>query len=315
MAMLSLGLKKGDEVIVPAFTWITTANCAEYVGAKAVFADVEFETYNIDPEAFKKAITRRTRAVIAVHLFGLSAKMREILAIAKKHGLFVIEDAACAIGTTYDNKPVGSLGDIACFSFHPRKIITTGEGGMITTNSRELADKIYSLRNHGSTGGRAGSPRPYEMATFNMLGYNYRLSDINASVGVAQMLKLEGLLAERKSLACRYSELLSDIKEISLPKVTEKCGHTYQSYVVRALKGGVSKRNAIMDHLASLHIETRPGTHAVHRLGYYADKYRIKPKDFPIAAECEDTTITLPMFPGMTDKEQKFVVNGLKKSG
>jgi dTDP-4-amino-4,6-dideoxygalactose transaminase len=230
--------------------------------------------------------------------------------------LFVIEDAACAVGTTYDDRPVGSLGDLACFSFHPRKVITTGEGGMVTTDNARLADKINSLRNHGSTGlagGRTGSPRPYEMATFNMLGYNYRLSDINASIGVAQMLKLEGLLAERRVLAENYTQLLSVVQGVLTPSQPARCGHTYQSYVVRIL-GGASRRNTIMDYLASLHIETRPGTHAVHRLKYYANKYRIKSKYFPIASECEDTTITLPMFPGMTKEEQKFVVNGLKEA-
>lgn len=316
MATIALGLAPGDEVIVPAFTWVTSAHCAQYVGATVVFADVEADTYNLDPAAFEAAITPRTRAVVVVHLFGLSAGMREILSIAEKHDLLVIEDAACAVGTTYDGKPVGGFGHVGCFSFHPRKIITTGEGGMVTTRSGELAEKIKSLRSHGATGppADAADPRPYTMATFDMLGYNLRMSDIQAAVGVAQMAKLDGLLSERLRLAHRYNEILADIEEIALPVAPEKCGHTYQSYVVRVLNGGRENRNAVMDHLAGVDIQTRPGTHAVHRLGYYAKKYGLRAQDFPVAAAGEDTTITLPLFPGMTERDQDSVVESLKKA-
>ena len=314
MSTTALGLGPGDEVIVPAFTWVTSAHCAEYVGASVRFAEVEAETFNLDPEAYEAAITPITKAVVVVHLFGLSAKMEEILAIAKRHGHFVIEDAACAIGTNYDSKPVGGLGDLGCFSFHPRKIITTGEGGMVVTNSEGLADRVRSLRNHGSTGFLNPLPvasRPYNMASFDVLGYNLRLSDIQAAVGIAQMAKLDVLLVERQQLAKKYNELLGAIEEIVLPKVPEKCGHTYQSYVIRILKGGMRKRNEIMDALDAKKIQTRPGTHAVHRLGYYQAKYNLKASDFSVASLCEDTTITLPLFPGMTPKDQELVASSL----
>lgn len=314
LAALALDLKPGDEVIVPALTWVTSAHAAEYVGAKAVFADVEPDTFNLDPRAFAAAITPRTRAVVAVHLFGLAAKMDELLDTARKHNVAVIEDAACAIGTTYGGRPVGGLGDLGCFSFHPRKVVTTGEGGMVTTEDDGLAKKVGSLRNHGATGpGPLQDPtRPYHMGTFNMLGYNLRLSDIQAAVGVAQMAKLDRLLAERQKLVSRYRELLGGVEEIALPAVPAKCGHTYQSFVLRVLKGGRERRNAVMNHLQKEGIQTRPGTHAVHRLGYYADKYGLKPGDFPVAAEAEDTTITLPLFPGMTEADLKRVADGLK---
>lgn len=313
LATHALELGPGDEVIVPAFTWVTSAHCAEYVGAKAVFADVSLDTYNLDPDALGTAISPRTRAIVAVHLFGLPAPMDEIMAIAREHGLAVIEDAACAVGTTYMGKPVGAFGDMGCFSFHPRKVITTGEGGMVTTNRADLADAVKSLRNHGATGPAPGDDpaRPYTMSTFNRLGYNLRLSDIQASVGVAQMAKLDHLLAERRKLAGRYTELLADVAQISLPIAPPGFGHTYQSYVIRLLNGGRAKRNKVMDALAAASIQTRTGTHAVHRLGYYAGKYGYRAEDFPNAAACEDTTITLPIFPGMTEAEQCFVVKQL----
>lgn len=317
LATTALGLGPGDEAVVPAFTWVTSAHCVEYTGAKAVFADVEPETFNLDPRALQAAITPKTRAVVVVHLFGLSAKMDEIMEIARRRRLAVIEDAACAIGTTYKDKPVGAIGDIGCFSFHPRKVITTGEGGIVSTNRADLAAKVKSLRNHGATGNPPGDPtvgKPYGMGTFNMLGYNLRMSDIQGAVGVAQMAKLDRLLAERRRLADRYTQLLGEMKEIAVPTIPPHCGHTFQSYVVRVLRGGTATRNAVMEFLADRKIQTRPGTHAVHRLGYYAGKYGLKPEQFQAAAMCEDTTITLPIFPGMTEEDQQRVVRGVQEA-
>jgi perosamine synthetase len=207
LAALALKLGPRDEVVVPAFTWITSAHSVEYVGAKAVFADIDLATYNIDPAALEASITPRTKAVVAVHLFGLAAPMDEIRSIAKRHELAVIEDAACAIGTTYKNDLVGGIGDMGCFSFHPRKAVTTGEGGAVTTNRDDLAALVRSQRNHGATGlpdASAEDHGPWTMATFDNLGFNLRLSDIQAAVGLAQMAKLDRLLAERRRLGLRY---------------------------------------------------------------------------------------------------------------
>ncbi len=318
LAIMALDIGPGDEVIVPAFTWVTSANCVEYVNAKVVFADVEEDTFNISPTSLEAAITPNTKAVVVVHLFGLAAKMDEIIRIARKHQLYIVEDAACAIGTTYDSKPVGGLGDIGCFSFHPRKIVTTGEGGMITTNHEKYSDKIASLKNHG-----ASTPpntentlyyKPYQMDDFNVLGYNFRLSDIQASIGIAQMGKLESFLTERRVLAERYYELLQDIEEILLPQRPGMCGHTFQSFVIRVKEGGLHSRNRLMDELYAHGIQTRPGTHAVHRLGYYRKKYNLQPSDFPKASVCEDTSVTLPLYPDMTEEDQLFVVQRIKES-
>jgi perosamine synthetase len=311
LATLALKLGPGDEVIVPAFTWVTSAHCAEYVGAKPVFVDIDLSTFNIDPYALEAAITPRTKAIIAVHLFGLAAPMDEIKAIAERRGVAVIEDAACAIGTTYKGTPVGAIGDIGCFSFHPRKVVTTGEGGAVTTNRDDLAERVRSQRNHGATGAPDPSIEPagpWTMATFNNLGFNLRLSDIQAAVGIAQMAKLDRLLAERRRLGRRYSELLAEVSSIARPLGGDVEGHSYQSCVIRLLEGGRKRRNDLMLTLAKENIQTRPGTHAVHRLGYYTNKYGWKAGQFPNATLAEDTTITLPIFPGMTEGDQQRVV-------
>ena len=248
---------------------------------------------------------------MAVHLFGLAAPMDEINAIAKKHNIAVIEDAACAIGTTYKGVPVGGIGDVGCFSFHPRKAVTTGEGGAVTSNRDDIAAMVRSQRNHGATGLPDPSLEahgPWTMATFNNLGFNLRLSDIQAAVGVAQMAKLDRLLAERRRLGRRYSELLATVNSIAKPTGGDIEGHAYQSYVIRILEGGRKHRNDVMATLAEKQIQTRPGTHAVHRLGYYKNKYGLRPEQFPNAALAEDTTITLPIFPGMTEDDQQRVV-------
>jgi perosamine synthetase len=312
LATMALRLRPGDEVIVPAFTWVTSAHSAEYVGAKPVFADIDLSTFNIDPAALRAAIGPRTKAIVAVHLFGLSAPMDEITSIAKAHDIAVIEDAACAIGTTYKGRMVGGLGDIGCFSFHPRKVVTTGEGGMVTTNRDDLARMVRSQRNHGASGQPDPSEEPHgpwTMGKFDNLGYNLRLSDIQAAIGVAQMAKLDVLLAERRKRGRRYSELLAGVNTIAIPSGGDTGGHSYQSYVIRILEGGRKRRNALMAALAAEDVQTRPGTHAVHRLGYYVNKYRLAADQFPNANVAEDTTITLPIFPNMTDADQDKVVS------
>jgi dTDP-4-amino-4,6-dideoxygalactose transaminase len=319
LSTMALGLGPGDEMLVPAFTWVTSANAAEYVGAKAVFVDIDLATFNLDPVALEAAITPRTRAIMAVHLFGLAAPMDQINALAQKHNLAVIEDAACAIGTTYKGKPVGGLGDLGCFSFHPRKVITTGEGGAVTTNSDELAIKVKALRNHGGTGSPDPSVEPHgpwTMGKFDVLGYNLRLSDIQAAVGVAQMAKLATLIEDRRSSAHRYLEALASVGDLALPIGGDTAGHTYQSFVIRVQEGGRKRRNALMAAMAAANIQTRPGTHAVYRLGYYQKKYQLPLNLFPNASAAEDSTITLPIIPYMKREDQDRVietlVNGLK---
>lgn len=317
LATMALGLGPEDEVVVPAFTWITSAHSAEYVGAKAVFADIDLATFNIDPKSLEAAITPRTKAVVAVHLFGLSAPMDEIRAICAPRGIRIIEDAACAIATTYKGEPVGALGDLGCFSFHPRKVVTTGEGGAVTTNDPELAAAVRSLRNHGTTGLPSAEIEPHgpwTMGAFDRLGFNLRLSDIQAAVGVAQMGKLERLVADRRATAQRYTQMLRDVNDLVLPVAGEVEGHTFQSYVIRLVEGGRKRRNAVMSAMALAEMQSRPGTHAVHRLGFYREKYGLKADAFPNACTAEDTTITLPIVPFMRSSDQDRVVETVRRA-
>ncbi len=314
IAMLALGIHSGDEVIVPAFTWITSASCVEYVGADVRFVDVEKETMNIDPVKIEEAITPRTKAIIAVHLFGCPAKMDEIMEIAGKHNLYVVEDCACAIGTTYKGKKVGSIGDIGCFSFHPRKAITTGEGGMCSTNNKTLYHKMLQFKNHGANPVRRGEDagKPYYMGIYDELGYNLRLSDIQAAVGVAQFGKLHILLEDRKRCADYYIEKLIGNTEIILPVVPQEFGHTYQSFVILIKSGDSKMRNRIMSEMQEQGIQSRPGTIAITRTEFNKGKYCLSDGAYPVAEFCEDSSITLPIYPIMKNEEMDIICNVLE---
>ncbi|HTA63323.1 MAG TPA: DegT/DnrJ/EryC1/StrS family aminotransferase, partial [Bacteroidia bacterium] len=271
LALVALGIKEGDEVIVPAFTWISTANVVLYCNAKVVFVDVDRTTFNIDVADLKKKITSKTKAIIPVHLFGLCADMDAVKTVAGNIPL--VEDGACAAGAGYKGKPAGSLGTLGCFSFHPRKSVTTGEGGMITTNDDKLAELISNLRNHGASVSeeqRHHGPKSYILPEFNMLGYNYRMTDLQAAVGIVQLKKLDVFIDEREQWAKFYNEQLKDIVWIRTPEVKEGYKHGWQSYVVYIDETkSPLKRNEIMEKLQQMGISTRPGTHAPHMLGYY----------------------------------------------
>jgi dTDP-4-amino-4,6-dideoxygalactose transaminase len=317
LALVALGIKEGDEVIVPAFTWISTANVVIYCGAKVVFVDVERTTFNIDVNDLKKKITPRTKAIIPVHLFGLCADMDAVKAVAGNIPL--VEDGACAAGAGYKGKPAGSLGTLGCFSFHPRKSVTTGEGGMITTNDDKLAEIISSLRNHGasiSEEQRHHGPKPYILPDFNMLGYNYRMTDLQAAVGIVQLKKLDLFIDEREKWAHYYNEELKSIPWLRIPEVGKDYKHGWQSYVIYIDETlAPMSRNDMMEKLQQMGISTRPGTHAPHMLAYYADKYNIKPGDFPGSKDCNDFSMSIPLFNKMTKEDYEYVVHALKSIG
>lgn len=320
LAAVALGLETGDEVIVPAFTWIATANVVEHQRAKVVFCDIDPVTFNIDPAAFEAAIGPRTRGVIPVHLFGLAANMDAVNEIARKHGLWVIEDAACGFGATYDGRHVGTLGDAGAFSFHPRKAITTGEGGMVTTGDHALAETIRRLRDHGaaiSDHQRHLGPRPYLLADHPLAGYNQRMTDFQAALGSAQMDRAEAIVAERRRLAARFDAAFADLDWLRTPAAPDGYGHGYQSYpcmfqpdevAAGRIEAVNAKRNAWMDALLRSGVSTRPATHAVHMLTYYRDKYALSAQDFPNARAANDCSISLPLFHGMTEAEQDHVI-------
>ncbi|MDP3699464.1 MAG: DegT/DnrJ/EryC1/StrS family aminotransferase [Hylemonella sp.] len=317
LALVALGVGPGDEVVVPAFTWVSTANVVEYCGAKVVLVDVNPETFNIDPADLRRRITPRTRAIIPVHLFGLCADMDAIRAIAGDIPL--VEDGACAAGAAYRDVPAGGLGAIGCFSFHPRKSITTGEGGMVTTNDDRLAEVIGMLRNHGASVSeeqRHLGPRPYILPEFNMLGYNYRMTDLQGAVGVVQMKKLDTFIDERDRWAKYYNQELAEISWLRTPSHTPAYRHGWQSYVtlVDQAKAPMA-RNEIMEQLQAQGISTRPGTHAVHMLAYYRNKYKLKPSDYPGAQIANDCSMAIPLHNRMSAEDYQYVVNAIKALG
>jgi dTDP-4-amino-4,6-dideoxygalactose transaminase len=314
LALVALNIQAGDEVIVPAFTWISTANVVIYCGAKVVFVDVDRTTFNIDVNDLKKKITSKTKAIIPVHLFGLCADMDAVKKVAGNIPL--VEDGACAAGAGYKGNAAGSLGTIGCFSFHPRKSVTTGEGGMITTNDDKLAELISSLRNHGasiSEEQRHHGAKPYILPDFNILGYNYRMTDLQAAVGIVQLKKLDLFIDEREKWAKFYNEALKDIAWLRTPVVGSDYKHGWQSYVIYIdeSKAPIS-RNDMMEKLQQMGVSTRPGTHAPHMLNYYAEKYNIKPDDFPGAKDCNNYSMSIPLFNKMTKEDYDYVVYCLK---
>ncbi len=320
LSLAALGLQPGDEVIVPAFTWIATANVVEHLGGKVVFCDIDLNTFNIDVEQIRQLVCARTRAIIPVHLFGLAAPMREINEIAGKHGLWVVEDAACGFGSRYHGAHAGTMSDAGCFSFHPRKAITTGEGGMITTHDDTLAEKLRRLRDHGAATTdlqRHLGARPYLLADHPDAGYNQRMTDFQAALGAAQMDRADDIVRERQRLARIYDEAFAGLNWLQTPAHREGLEHGYQSYpclfqpepvrpesVVRINQ----QRNEWMDQLQNSGVSTRPATHAVHMLGYYREKYGLKATDYPNAYAANHCSISLPLFQGMSEAEQSFVI-------
>lgn len=325
IALVALGVGPSDEVIVPAFTWIATANAVEYVGAKVVFCDIDLETYNIDVKQIESKITSKTKAIIPVHLFGLPAEIRSIMQIGRKYNLFVVEDAACGFGSYYKGRHVGTFGNFGCFSFHPRKAVTTGEGGMILTNTLRHETLCRSLRDHGASKSdltRHKSKTPFNLAEYNVRGYNYRMTDIQGAIGVAQMKKAKWIQHQRTARAKRYDELLKDIDWLKSPGVPKNYIHGYQSYVclfqpeepsVKNLEKLHKHRNRILLDLEKFGIQARQGTHAVHIQQYYEHKYKLKDKDFINALIADHLTITLPLYAQMKDEEQDYVVEILQK--
>ncbi|HVR40187.1 MAG TPA: DegT/DnrJ/EryC1/StrS family aminotransferase [Thermoanaerobaculia bacterium] len=320
VAYAAMGLGEGDEVIVPAFTWIATPNAVLYCGAKPVFCDIELTSYNIDIDRIE--ITPRTRGIVPVHLFGLCAEMDPILELARNQ-CWVVEDAACAFGATYRGRHCGTFADAATFSFHPRKSITTGEGGMVTTADAHTAQLARSLRDHGAGQREPGTPS-FLLTDFDVLGFNYRMTDVQGAIGCAQLDRAEWILAERRRVARRYDEELRDLEWLRLPTTPAHMEHAYQAYVclfapetptlanVDALE---KRRNQLMLQLDARGIATRQGTHAPVLQSLYRKQYGIDPTRFPNAVIAEKLSIALPLYPQMTDDEQSYVIEAIREIG
>lgn len=315
LMLAALGIGPGDEVIVPAFTWVSTANVVLYCGATPIFADIDPRTFNIDPEDIAHRITPRTKAIMVVHLFGLCADMDAIRSVVPSH-IPILEDCACAAGATYKGKYAGTLGLAGAFSFHPRKSITTGEGGMVTTNDAAYAEICDQLRNHGASVSeevRHNGPKPYLLPDFNLLGYNYRMTDLQGAVGVVQMEKLSFFIKERQQWADFYCEELADIDWLRMPSRSVEGQHAWQSFVTHVDPVvAPAPRNHIMEKLQQQGISTRPGTHAVHMLSFYSQKYDLKPHDYPGAQDANDNSMSIPLHNRMTADDYKYVVHAIK---
>ena len=315
-ALVAMGIGPGDEVIVPAFTWVSTANVVLYCGATLIFCDVDIKTYNIKVSDISSKITDRTKAIIPVHLFGLCADIDAIKKVIPSH-IKILEDAACAAGASYKNRFAGSLGDMGAFSFHPRKSITCGEGGMLTTNNNKLNIIAEKLRNHGaeiSEEKRHQGPKPHVLPDFNVMGFNYRMTDLQAAVGIVQLSKLNHFIKEREYWARYYTQELASLGWL-IPQSVPKCitQHAWQAYVcyVDPDKAPMT-RNEIMENLQAKGIATRPGTHAVHMLGFYREKYSFKPEDFPGACACDQNTMAIPLHNKMVADDYEYIIEVLK---
>lgn len=328
LSLAALGVGHGDEVIVPAFTWISTANVVEHLNAKVVFADIGLDSFNLDVSAANSRIGPRTAAIMPVHLFGLAADMAAVLAVARRNSLCVVEDAACGFGSYFNGVHVGTLGDTGSFSFHPRKAITTGEGGMVTTSDSVLAARIRRLRDHGAGATdlqRHSGPKPYLLPDFPDAGYNQRMTDMQAALGGAQMDRADAIIEERRRLASRYHEAFRDLEWLQTPKEPDGSLHGYQSFPClfepdeakvaaetaneRKILAIGQRRNAWMESLQQAGISTRPATHAVHMLTFYREKYGVASIDFPNAFVANECSISLPLFHGLTESEQDYVID------
>ena len=315
LAVAALGLKPGDEVIVPAFTWVSTANVVEYMGATPVFCDVDLDTFNINIDQLESLLGPRTVGIIPVHLFGLCADMGRIGSIASKRGLWVVEDAACGFGARIDGRHAGTFGDLGCFSFHPRKALTTGEGGMVTTMNGPLGTKIRSLRDHGASRSdfaRHQASSAFLLSDYDLLGYNYRMTDIQGALGSVQMDRAQAILETRTRQAGLYDEHLNGVTWLRRPTTPAGYDHGYQSYVsLLALEPPTMEnairlsdhRNRVMAQLETEGIATRQGTHAAALTGFYATKYGLRPEQFPNSFLAERLTLALPLFAALTDAE------------
>ena len=313
LAMAAIGIGPGDEVICPSFTFIASANAILYTGASVVFCEVDPRTFNIDPADVEKRITKKTKAIMPVDQIGLACDIDAINAIAKKHGIKVVEDAAPAIGETYKGRKVGSNAHQTVFSFHPRKVITTGEGGMITTDDDELADRARKLRAHGmsvSDLDRHKSDRVI-IEEYPVLGFNYRMTDIQASIGLVQLRRLDELLRLRRARADRYNEELPEIKGLEVPYVPEYAEHTYQSYCLRLTKDCRLDREDLMTNLLRRGVATRRGVMASHLEKTYTD--RNGTVSLPVTEAATASTMLIPLYATMTDEEQSWVIESLRE--
>jgi perosamine synthetase len=312
-AMHALDIQPGDEVVVPAMTFASTANAVVFEQGVPRFADVDPETLLLDPTDAEARITERTRAIVAVDYAGHPADYEALRTIATRHGLALVADACHALGSWYQGKAVGSLADLTAFSFHPVKHVTTGEGGMVTTDDAALAERMSRFRNHGITTDHRARDRAgswfYEMVE---LGVNYRLTDFQAALGISQLTKLDGWLSRRRAIAGRYDEAFADVAGVTPLTVRSDVEHAYHLYVVQLelahLRGGRAEvYRALRDEGIGVNVHYIP----VHLHPYYRERFGTEPGLCPNAEQAYDRILTLPLFPGMSDTDVDDVVRAV----
>jgi dTDP-4-amino-4,6-dideoxygalactose transaminase len=306
LALLALDIRRGDKVAVTTFSWPATANVIELCGATPVFVDIETETYGMDSDRLGEALRRERgiKAVMPVHAFGAMARMHRIREVADQFQLPIVEDAACALGAVLDGRPAGTWGRLGCFSFHPRKAATTGEGGAIVTDDPALLRTLQMLRNHGQ------DPSAAEV-DFVLPGFNYRLSEMQAAVGSAQLHKLDRFIAARRELAAAYDRLLASLPVV-IPRSLSPEAHVYQSYVVLLPPDVAEARKALIARLRERGVETTIGTYHMPLLTYYRRTYRFKAGDFPVSESIAARALALPMHARMSASDVERVVEALR---
>jgi dTDP-4-amino-4,6-dideoxygalactose transaminase len=311
LALIVAGIKEGDEVICPSMSYIATANAIVHAGGTPVFAEVIPETYNINYAHAEKLITPNTKAILIVHQIGLPADIDMFKELCKKYNLILIEDAACAAGSSYKGNKIGSHSDLVCFSFHPRKVITTGDGGMITTNNEAYYNRLKLLRQHGmSVNDRVRHNSATVIIEDHLeVAFNYRMTDIQAAVGIKQLEKLDWIVEERRKIATRYNEALKNIDTIRLPLEPEGYVTNWQSYVIYLKENCPIERNELMQQLLDLGISTRRGVMTSHRETAYKNHQLKLP--LPVSEDACDRSIVLPLYVPMNDEEIEFVIHHL----
>lgn len=303
LGVRALGLKERDEVITSPYSFVASSNVLLYEGIKPIFVDIEEQTFNIDPALIEQAITRKTKAILPVHIYGQSAEMDEIMTITRKYNLKVLEDSCESLGATYKERKVGIIGDIGTYAFYPNKQITTGEGGMVVTNSKEIYNLCDSMRNQG----RGGSG---DWLVHERLGYNYRMDEMSASLGITQLQKIDWMIGEKRKIAYWYNETLSDVNGIEIPVIGPNRTHSWFIYVIRVKRG---KRDKLMDELGKMGIQTKPYLPVIHLQPFMRKMFNFEKGDFPKAEEIAKETLALPLYIGLKPKDIEYISDKIIK--
>jgi dTDP-4-amino-4,6-dideoxygalactose transaminase len=309
LSFVALGIGPGDEVICPSYSFIASANAIVHAGATPVFSDIEDDTWNLDPVDVARRVTPKTKAVLAVHQVGLAADLDRLRASVPER-VAVIEDAACAIGSVYKGRPIGSHGNVSCLSFHPRKTISLGEGGMLLTDDARVADHVRTLRSHGASVSDLERHRAQGLVyeEYRELGYNYRMTDIQAAIGIEQMKRLDDLLARRRAIAARYNTAFCKIEDLQIPAEPSYARHSYQSYVVRLRRNAPIRRDDTMRALIGAGVTCRRGIPPIHLEPLYLAHSRVS---LPITEAVSAGSIFLPMYASLTDADQDRVIDAM----